>query len=409
MKVYIDNFDYFTDLITDDTTFKISEDNLVDINGVQSPRSFLPHMFVKNDKLIPRDIVKKTLKEQYFTIAQEHTIVENPDECDVWYVIVSSINFFYQIDKYRIDKKILNNLQLQKCKLLIDIPDDGWFASKCNNSLECLQDWLKDNNILEESVYVKNMNLISNERDTKINMITSTIHSESYLDNVPTEVCKFDKIDKFFLNYNRTISNHKLYLAYSLFQTIGAKMITHSLFSFSDKYIHGETETNGVNYNIESLITFLNSIPYTIDNTDIDDQGRIGQLIEHNHYERTFVSLVSESTSEDGVVYLSEKTFKPIAMGHPFIIVGSKGSLKKLKEIGYKTFERWFDESYDTMESYSDRIDCIMQILHEYKAKKNEQLIIIRKEMSKVIQHNFELFNKRRKNKGNENSFSNRL
>ncbi len=253
------------------------------------------------------------------------------------------------------------------------------------------------------------MNLISNERDTKINMITSTIHSESYLENVPTKVCKFDKMDKFFLNYNRTIANHKLYLAYSLFQIIRGKMITHSLFSFSDKYIHGETETDGVNYNIDSLITFLNSIPYTIDNTDIDDQDRIGQLIEHSHYERTFVSLVSESTSEDGVVYLSEKTFKPIAMGHPFIIVGSKGSLKKLKEIGYKTFERWFDESYDRMESYSDRIDCIMGILKIYKAKKPEQLIIIRKKMSKVIQHNFELFNKRRKNKGNENSFSNRL
>jgi hypothetical protein len=46
--------------------------------------------------------------------------------------------------------------------------------------------------------------------------------------------------------------------------------------------------------------------------------------------------------------FLSEKTFKAIAMTHPFILVSVPGSLEVLKAMGYKTFSPIIDESYDT-------------------------------------------------------------
>lgn len=410
MKVYIDNFNYFIDLISDSTDFEYSEDTQISINGELSPLNLLCYIFLENDnRLKSKDLVKVSLKQQYHTIYSEHTVVENPDEAEFLYIFVNNINFFKRIDEYKVNKQILKNLQSQKCKLLIEIPDDGWFGSKNNNTLEKLQEWLDDNNILQKNVYVKNLNLISNERKTKINMITDTIMSERYLRDTPSEVCKFNSIDKLFLNYNRNVTRHKLYLGYTLFQN---NLIENALIGFSDKYLNSESigqDYSFLNYNFNILYKFLKSLPYKIDNKNIkylNDQGTIGQVLHHDDYERTFLSLVSESTCESGVVYLSEKTFKPIAMGHPFIIVGSQGSLTKLRDIGYKTFDKWWDEGYDECTSYKDRINRIRDILLTLKEISFSSQKIIREEMKEVIDYNFKLYNKRIKN---ENSFSNRL
>jgi hypothetical protein len=44
---------------------------------------------------------------------------------------------------------------------------------------------------------------------------------------------------------------------------------------------------------------------------------------------------------------ITEKTFKPIMMGKPFMIYGSSGILEILRKEGFKTFHPYIDESYD--------------------------------------------------------------
>tara|TARA_B100000900_G_C20580500_1_gene717318 strand:+ start:962 stop:2200 length:1239 start_codon:yes stop_codon:yes gene_type:complete len=399
MKIYVDTCDYFTDLISDNTEFNYREDIQIEVDGVLSPLNFLCYLFLENEnKLKNKARIKKDIIDQYYNIAKDNTLVENPDEAEILYILVSNINFFRRMDEYKINKTILSKLQSGECKLFIDIPDDGWFASKINKTLEGLHSWLDDNNILQKNVYVKNMNLISDKRETEINMITSTINSEVYLRNTPSMPCKFNSIDKLFVNYNRVVKSHKLFLGYSLFQN---DLVENSLIGFSDNYIEpqsiGKNYTE-FNYDFNVLYNFLKELPYKIDNKDIkdlDDQGIIGQLIERTDYERTFLSLVSESTCEDGVVYLSEKTFKPIAMGHPFIIVGATGSIKKLKDIGYKTFDEFWDESYDNCNTYKERIERIIEILLSLKSKNFEELISMREQMKEITDYNFKLFNKR--------------
>lgn len=61
---------------------------------------------------------------------------------------------------------------------------------------------------------------------------------------------------------------------------------------------------------------------------------------------------------------LSEKTFKPITLKHPFIIAGVPGTLQLLREIGYKTFHPVINESYDLETDNSKRIEMI---IHEIK------------------------------------------
>tara|TARA_R100001082_G_C4356064_1_gene156948 strand:+ start:243 stop:1562 length:1320 start_codon:yes stop_codon:yes gene_type:complete len=64
-------------------------------------------------------------------------------------------------------------------------------------------------------------------------------------------------------------------------------------------------------------------------------------------YEQTFFSLVSESHFFQDTLFLSEKVWKAISNHHPFIVIGNYGTLKNLKERGFKTFSPFIDESYD--------------------------------------------------------------
>ena len=58
---------------------------------------------------------------------------------------------------------------------------------------------------------------------------------------------------------------------------------------------------------------------------------------------------------------LSEKTFKPIGLKHPFILVAPANTLTVLKDIGYKTFSPWIDERYDNETDESARMLLIVK------------------------------------------------
>lgn len=63
-------------------------------------------------------------------------------------------------------------------------------------------------------------------------------------------------------------------------------------------------------------------------------------------YESTYYSMVVE-TYQEYEVFVTEKTFKPIMYGHPFMIYGAQGILKNLQDNGFHTFPELFDERYD--------------------------------------------------------------
>jgi hypothetical protein len=73
--------------------------------------------------------------------------------------------------------------------------------------------------------------------------------------------------------------------------------------------------------------------------------------------------LVTETVATGRRHHLTEKTFKPIALGMPFIIVGTQGSLRYLRSYGFKTFGDLWDESYDDEPDDSLRIEKIAKVL----------------------------------------------
>jgi hypothetical protein len=104
---------------------------------------------------------------------------------------------------------------------------------------------------------------------------------------------------------------------------------------------------------------------FTADNLS-SDQHNDHHLVIPEHYENSYLNIVIEThmdVDQSGGVFLTEKTFKPIKNAQPFVIFGAAGSLARLRDLGYRTFDRWIDPAYDRIENTTDRYACIMDTL----------------------------------------------
>ena len=102
--------------------------------------------------------------------------------------------------------------------------------------------------------------------------------------------------------------------------------------------------------------------------------------------------LVTETVAEGRRWHLTEKTFKPIAMGMPFVLVATQGSLKYLRSYGFKTFEHIWDESYDQEPDDAKRIERIASLLKSLDELSVEGKRDLFEMALPVIEHNWNHF-----------------
>jgi hypothetical protein len=107
-----------------------------------------------------------------------------------------------------------------------------------------------------------------------------------------------------------------------------------------------------------------------------------------------FISIITESEYGSDTIFFSEKTTKYLTLGKPFILYSSPHSIKKLHELGFKTFDKWWDESYDEEEDINKRTDKIINIVKEISAYSLDKLISIRKDMQEILKHNHQTIKK---------------
>jgi hypothetical protein len=108
-------------------------------------------------------------------------------------------------------------------------------------------------------------------------------------------------------------------------------------------------------------------------------------------YSEFFIDIVAETYSDGLTFFVSEKTIRPILAMTPFIVFGPQGFLSNLKaRYGFKTFSRWWDESYDNYSAY-DRIKKIYQVIDYLDALSINDREKIYYEMQDVLDHNFKI------------------
>ena len=172
-----------------------------------------------------------------------------------------------------------------------------------------------------------------------------------------------------FTVLNRT---HKWWRAAVMADLQRSGILNQSLWSYNTNLSLGddpadnpiEVDTLELNTDIEE---FLQYGPYTCDSLTVD-QHNDHHLHVSEHYDQSYCHIVLEThfdADQSGGAFLTEKTFKPIKHGQPFVIVGAPGSLQALRDLGYRTFDHAIDNSYDLEHNNTQRWQRALQAIRK--------------------------------------------
>lgn len=115
------------------------------------------------------------------------------------------------------------------------------------------------------------------------------------------------------------------------------------------------------------------------------------RLTLQDYYKQSFVDVVNESRFAQPTANISEKVIQAVQYKTPFLLVAPQHSLKYMKEFGYKSFDKWWDESYDQCESHFERILKIYEIIKWLDTLSYDELFNMYEEMKPVLDHNFDI------------------
>jgi hypothetical protein len=120
---------------------------------------------------------------------------------------------------------------------------------------------------------------------------------------------------------------------------------------------------------------FLAQGPYVCDSADAV-QHNDHRSINTDLYTQSYCHLVIETlfdVDQSGGTFLTEKTYKCMKFGQPFVIIGPVGSLAALRQSGYRVFDHAIDNRYDTIIDNTDRWLAARQAIQGIKSQDMHQ------------------------------------
>jgi hypothetical protein len=242
--------------------------------------------------------------------------------------------------------------------------------------------WCTDNQIIDKikpipyAHFERYMQFIATKQNLETNWEYNILYKQS------GEIKTFNCLQK-------RLRPHRIWFYLKLFQS---GLLDKGLVSMNDyhdarAYLDNRLPDQAL---LQEARTVLPLEIYGQSNVQHDDRYYIDR-IRDNVCLDSWVSVVSEPIFADNetAVFISEKTFKPIACMHPFIILGGKGSLKAIREMGYRTFDGFIDERYDTLSTF-ERIDAIIAEIQRIDAI--EDKLSWFEGMKEILEYNYKLF-----------------
>ena len=153
------------------------------------------------------------------------------------------------------------------------------------------------------------------------------------------------------------------------------------------------TELNFYDENsLKDAIELMSACPIVLDESFTDYTiGPPEHLTILQHYNKFFTELVIETYVMGNTFFPTEKTLRPIIAETPFIVMGPRNYLQNLKKLGFKTFDRWWDESYDHCEGLH-RIRELEKNINKILSWSQEKIQSTLAEMQPILKHNRDLY-----------------
>lgn len=204
--------------------------------------------------------------------------------------------------------------------------------------------------------------------------------------------------EKLFLNWNRRVKNHRIVF---LLYLIRNNLFDRCYVSFSklhtslDSWLrdaHALSKQFNLGFTIADLTEIYQQLPIVLDSNNFDRFPIEDDMFTTSKwYDRSYISVVSETNFQNNVVHMTEKTVKPILFKQPFIIIGPMHTLKHMKEMGFQTFNEFWDESYDEIENSKERFTKIMNLCDHIASWSEKDLFKFSKRSLETVNHNFKV------------------
>jgi hypothetical protein len=373
-------------------------------------RLAIPHMwgqwnvYTEQGEMFQDGHMRNSITPTHSSLIKYTPKEEIGDSKHIYIINVYSHDFFTlnnEIGLKCISPEYIEDIRNGKCKILMFFIYEGYSGIQNNYDFEMIEKWRLQMNFPVNSIYYVCGNLLSEQivKNKGLGYQARGIHYFEPWNQYKGPMVDFKPSDDkyLFLSYNRQPRHHRLRFMIDLYEK---GLIYDGLISL-DKIVHP------LPYPVPPEVHhfFYNNTPFMIDSMP-ELRFNLACNITTEDFERTFVSVVTETLVDTGTLFFSEKIWKPIMVGHPFLLYGNEGSLKYLKSIGYKTFDRWWDESYDSEPDRDKRSKMIVDELLKLKQKTKEELIKIREEIQEVLIHNKENYNRIYKEKYSESDQS---
>jgi hypothetical protein len=107
-------------------------------------------------------------------------------------------------------------------------------------------------------------------------------------------------------------------------------------------------------------------------------------------YTQVLVDLVGETHVLGRTFFPTEKTTRPILLKKPFVVFASRDYLAYMRQMGFRTFQGFWDEDYDGFET-KDRLLRIYQVIHDIASRTPAELADMYQRMQPILNHNYDL------------------
>ena len=317
-----------------------------------------------------------------------------------------------------IPTKILDEVRKGNCKLIFDNTLEGK-SIEGDEFLNPFYESIDKLKLPTKNIYFITNNLIAEKthqeyhRADKINVISimwnvfdvQRLKQEGHL---PIRVSsdmeyKYKSVNifktKHFLKINRTNRNERdLFMMFLNFE----KLLDKCLISFPELHKWPEYQDMFYKYTQQENINDLKSkLPFDIDETDKTNHGPAGVgkgkfnadlPFDPIHYRNSFISIVMGAFPFDTSGYhLHSSTFNPMYCGHPIIQFAPYKTLDVMKQYGFKTFDKWWDESYDNEKDDWKRLQMIMDLVLKLSDYDEKDLLNMYEDMRETLQHNINI------------------
>ena len=294
--------------------------------------------------------------------------------------------------------ELVNCINFGRCNLVINDAMEGRVWLK--KHVEIFIDSLKEKVIDPSKVIVLSQSWSYIYNDMPFRMVHWLWHESVISGNAkPIDVPRHNFAKKFIcLNfYNK---QDRFYFIYQMYKN---NLLEEFNFSYSKVTSEDDFDIWGIWPWTEGMSVFAKTTPHIHDNVQMC--GNIGYsgknlIIEINpkHRQDNYIYVVTESVfnysrpydSFDGMTRdTSEKTWKPIALKMPFIMLHQPYALKRLRDIGYKTFHTIWDESYDEIVDCNKRMTAIVDLVKSLSSR--EDFVDMIESCDDIVEHNFKM------------------